>query len=186
MCGRTVIRDLDRQPLYRDYISTVAVPRGGEMGPGSIVTVLTQGARQPFWANMVWGFPTDDRPLFNARSETVLDKPTFAPAMAAQRILMPVEAFFEWRKDPSGTKTKFRFSLPNQRIFLIAGLYRRFGAQDYFTVLTKAADAQMQPYHHRQPVVVPDHLVHSWLTVTTALRELLAAVVSYQAQYHIV
>ena len=39
---------------------------------------------------------------FNARAESIDEKPAFRTAVAKHRCLIPADAFYEWRREPSG------------------------------------------------------------------------------------
>ena len=48
------------------------------------------------------GLPSS-RLLFNARGETLSDRPTFQSAFDSRRCLIPANGFYEWTKSPEGT-----------------------------------------------------------------------------------
>ena len=67
-----------------------------------------------------WGFAGKGRPLINARSETVREKPAFAASFRLRRCAVPCTGFFEWAAD----KTKFRFRLPDCDGAYLGGIFR--------------------------------------------------------------
>lgn len=62
---------------------------------------------------------------FNARSETVTEKPTFRSAVVSSRAAVPVDGYYEWRAPESGKgrKTPFFVHRADSRPIVFAGLY---------------------------------------------------------------
>lgn len=91
----------------------------------------------------------------------------FQRAVRERRCLVPVSGFYEWRRTPSGGKTKDKFAFQSQGgvdkgLMYLAGVYGEFlggfraGGFDGFAILTREADGQMRPYHDRMPVILDD------------------------------
>lgn len=147
------------------------------VAPGLIVPVVYKQAVIKL-ENMVWGFlpiwdSKEKKLLPNARIETAEFKPTFANAYVKNRCLIPVSAYYEWKKiiDPlSGKivkKEPYIFRLGDGKVFCIAGLYNvkeKNGAKVFtFTVLTKDATEEFKEIHDRMPVVINENLWQEWL-----------------------
>lgn len=103
--------------------------------------------------------------LFNARSETVMEKPAFRKAYEKRRCVIPASGFYEWQK-PS--KQPYYFTAPDG-IFPFAGLWERWNSPegelvDSFTILTTEANDTVRPVHGRMPVILSHNLVGAWLT----------------------
>lgn len=63
---------------------------------------------------------------FNARSETVLDKPSFRSAIRARRCAVPAEGYYEWKKTgtgTTGTKRPFFVHPQDGSLIYFAGIY---------------------------------------------------------------
>ena len=62
--------------------------------------------------------------LFNARAETLMEKPTFKKSLARRRCLVPADGFYEWRR-VQGMKAgiPMHISLKNREPFAFAGLW---------------------------------------------------------------
>ena len=119
--------------------------------------------------------------MINARSETVASKPAFRDAFRSRRCLVPIDYFYEWRKDepdnPKGSKTPFLIRPAAGGPFAVAGLWERWRAPEgealfTFTVLTTAPSRWMAQLHDRMPAVLPPEHWASWLAPDTSGREL--------------
>ena len=111
---------------------------------------------------LLWGFPGFDkgRLLINARAESVKDRPTFADSFAGRRCALPAAGFYEWDKK----KEKVIFTLPDRPILYLAGIYRPYGAENRFVVLTREANASMEPVHDRMPLILSGEEVLPWVS----------------------
>ena len=61
--------------------------------------------------------------MFNARAETIQEKPSFKTAFARRRCLIPADGFYEWQKQEKGPSKPFRFQLKGKQPFAFAGLW---------------------------------------------------------------
>ncbi len=120
-----------------------------------------------------WGLIPDTM-TFNARIETIFEKPSFRVAAPRQRCLIPVNAFWEYQHldkagnpDPVGKATKpFLIRLADDRVMLLGGLWSRWRGQLTMTVVTKPANALMSRIHNakqRMPVIVSPAEAEQWL-----------------------
>ena len=105
--------------------------------------------------------------MFNARSETVTDKPAFAEAFAERRCLVPVDGFYEWRNH-GGCKRPHYFSAADDRLLALAGLWSHWefpGGKvlESCSILTTSANQFMRRFHHRMPVILDDADCEPWL-----------------------
>lgn len=108
------------------------------------------------------------RPMINARAETVLDRPSFRGAIRYRRCLIPAQGFFEWRKNPDGSKTRFFLTLPHTPVMALAGIYERAvtsdgEVRDTAAILTREAAGPMAAVHDRLPLVLPPETFAAWL-----------------------
>ncbi|WP_104053999.1 MULTISPECIES: SOS response-associated peptidase [unclassified Arthrobacter] len=60
---------------------------------------------------------------FNARSETVLEKPTFRDAVVSRRCAVPVQGYYEWKTGPGKTKRPYYVQRADGALTFFAGLY---------------------------------------------------------------
>lgn len=120
---------------------------------------------------LVPGWSVDARAAaraFNARAETVATSPLFRDAFRRRRCLVPVDGFYEWRREGS-QRRPLRIHDPGERPLVLAGLWtgRRDPAtgewQRTFTIVTTRPNAFMAPIHDRMPVVLPPDSWATWL-----------------------
>lgn len=142
--------------------------RSGEVFPTDIVPVIVKAEGGSAVRPMRWGFPRvgGGGVVINSRSEKADVTPMFQKAVRERRCLVPMTGFFEWRRTPSGAKTKEKFFFQTEaarqshRLMYAAGVYGEFnggfqnGGYDGFAILAQPADEQMSPYHSRMPVLL--------------------------------
>ncbi|NMH70418.1 SOS response-associated peptidase [Bacillus sp. RO3] len=112
----------------------------------------------PHWADQKkW------KPLINARSETLLEKPSFKSLVHSKRIVIFGDGFYEWKQE-KGQKTPVRFQLRNGDPFVFAGLWDRNEGVSTSTILTTRANELVEPVHKRMPVILTDpDDIEKWL-----------------------
>lgn len=108
-----------------------------------------------------WGFPGfhGKQLIFNARTESVLEKKMFRECIKQRRAIVPATWFYEWNKN----KEKNIFYPKGGSVLYMAGLYNRYQDEDRFVILTTKANHSMQPVHDRMPLVLGQDEVHKWL-----------------------
>jgi putative SOS response-associated peptidase YedK len=80
----------------------------------------------PSW----WKKTTKDVPsTFNARAESVAEKPMFQSAFRHNRCIIPASGYFEWKKMPDGKQPYF-VSAADGDVLSIAGLRDRWRSTD--------------------------------------------------------
>jgi putative SOS response-associated peptidase YedK len=105
---------------------------------------------------------------FNARAETITTSPLFRDAFRRRRCLVPVDGFYEWRRD-GAARRPLRIHDPADGLLALAGLWT--GRRDdetgewrrTFTIVTTRPNTFMAPIHDRMPVVVPRDAWSRWL-----------------------
>lgn len=106
--------------------------------------------------------PMAVKSTFNARGETVATKPMFRSAFKKSRILVPVDAFYEWK---AGTpKQPYAFTRADGSPIVFAGLrewWRDAEGVELHTATTMAGPDM--PIHNRQPVVLERENWEYWL-----------------------
>jgi len=109
---------------------------------------------------------------FNARSETVAEKPMFRDAFRRGRCLIPAAGFYEWRSEGSAKYPFFIHPVSEDRICSLAGICSlktdpETGEESgSYSILTAPADARMAWIHNsklRMPLILRRHDEAAWL-----------------------
>lgn len=155
-------------PLFapRDYVT-----------PGGPIAVVRNGATgQREFAVLRWGFVPSwtkemqpGRPLLNARSETVYEKPTFRNAIRRRRCLIPADGFYEWQGDVPGKKQAWYVHKPDHGAFTFGGVWEHWmhanGSElESVALLTCAPNLPLSDIHDRSPVVIGPKDYDRWLS----------------------
>lgn len=120
----------------------------------------------------------------NARVENVQQSPVFRDAFYKRRCLVPSMGFYEWRKNPDGTKTPFFIRLKSRPVFSFAGIWDNWKDAEgkelkTYSILTCEPNEVMKPIHARMPVILPREIEEQWATLTTPISALLSLLKPY-------
>lgn len=166
MCGRFYIDDdlkEDLDSLLKDLNQKLKDGlnyKAGEVFPTNHAVVLVKDKKH---AEVVkWRYPgwKNKGVIFNARSESVLQKKMFEKGFTKNRCLIPVSGFYEWNHG----KEKYYFHLQNEKVLYLGGIMDEFQGEKCFTILTREADVIMEPIHNRMPVVIAAEAADTWLS----------------------
>ncbi len=112
--------------------------------------------------------------LFNARGETVAEKPSFRSAFARRPCVIPVDGFYEWDHRAGTAKQPHYFTRVDAQPLLFAGLFDHWrdpeGPADAAptatcTIITTEPGEDIDAIHDRMPVVLELNDVETWLNV---------------------
>lgn len=182
MCGR-----FTQQFSYSDlhaYFEFFGQPLGNleprySICPTQQITVVLQaptgghslqrmrwGLVPPWWKKTLKELPA----TFNARAETVAEKPTFRSAFQSRRCIIPASGTYEWQ-DTSDGKQPWYFTPCDGPIFMIAGLWESWtdpanpiAPLMSATMVITEANAFVGQYHDRMPVLLDKPAVADWLS----------------------
>ncbi len=105
--------------------------------------------------------------MFNARSETVAEKPAFKTAFKRRRCLIPATRFYEWKKEDAG-KVPYALGMADNSPFAMAGLWESWQGPEEIglytcTIITTQPNELVAPLHDRMPVILPPEACRRWL-----------------------
>lgn len=175
MCGRFVITSPPaalRQAF--GYAEQPNFPPRHNIAPTQPVPVviLENGGRH--FRLMRWGLvpawakdPRKISLMFNARSETVQDRPAFKNAMKRRRCLIPADGYYEWQSAP-GRRRPFFIHRRDGGPVGFAGLAETWigpngEEMDSVAIITAPASPDLAVLHHRVPVTIAADDFERWL-----------------------
>ena len=135
---------------------------GQDVFPSDPSTVIRGGEGALLAENMQWGYrvPNGSGLIINARAETAKEKKMFSDSVRNRRCVIPASGFYEWDK----YKTKYRFTLPDSGLILLAGFYRDEEDGRRYTILTTEANDSMKPVHGRMPLMIGRDEIRPWIS----------------------
>jgi putative SOS response-associated peptidase YedK len=177
MCGRFgasfQYRDIKvAWNLYGDFSGYF--PRYN-IAPSQDVPVIVRSENRNELKPMRWGLvpswapdPSMGQRMINARSETLLEKPSFKELVSRRRCLVPADGFYEWRSE-GRVKVPMWIRLKGGKPFAFPGLWdswldRDTGSELYsFTIITTRANGLVRRIHDRMPVIYDAAMGRQWL-----------------------
>jgi putative SOS response-associated peptidase YedK len=95
-------------------------------------------------------------------------KPAFRDAFKRRRCLVPIEAFYEWKKLGPKEKQPYAIALADRGVMALAGLWENWKspAEEWvrsFTIVTTTPNALCAEIHDRMPVILPPEAWPAWL-----------------------
>lgn len=178
MCGRyaTSRSADDLSALFESYDET-----GGAVGPDfnvaptdpvPLVRVSRDGHRVlsvgrwglvPHWSRNAAGAAR----MINARAETIATSRAYAPSFTRRRCLVPADGWYEWVREPGGTRRPYYMTPRDGSVLAFAGIWSVWESEGRelltFSVLTTAAVGELAEVHDRMPLLLPRQRWASWL-----------------------
>lgn len=165
MCGRFYIddetaREIERiaRKINRKNAKT------GDVHPSEPALILRADHDSMVTEVLKWGYESARKNtlIFNARSETVREKPMFRYDYETRRCLVPACKFYEWKRIGEKKKEKYEFSARGEILYL-AGIYHKEPEGGRFTILTREAEGCMTQIHSRMPLILHREEMEAWL-----------------------
>jgi len=176
MCGRFVLlTDLSVIIESFDIQDVTSESRpGNNISPGQQVAAVLRKDDHNSLVDFRWGLipswakdPSIGNKMFNARAETIAEKPSFKNAFQKKRCLIVADGFYEWQK-LGKVKKPLYFSLKSGRPFGFAGLHETWVSPEHqpihtCTIITTEPNELIQPIHNRMPVIVEKDQEADWI-----------------------
>jgi putative SOS response-associated peptidase YedK len=169
------------QVFGEDHIPRNLPPRH-DIAPTTFIDVVTSRIRNreivgremvpmrwgliPTW----WKKPRKEVPAtFNARAETVAERPMFRGAFRHRRCIIPASGFYAWT-DNQGERQPYLFTAADDApILALAGLWDRWIDPDNFdevisaTIIVSDLSVWMTAFRSPMPVLLETHDFDGWL-----------------------
>jgi putative SOS response-associated peptidase YedK len=183
MCGRFTQNYTWEQ--VHDFLSVFGPPRNlrprYNIAPTTTIDAVRPGESGRELVSMRWGLipgwwkkTVKELPAtFNARAESVAEKPMFRGAFKQPRCIIPASGYFEWTGEKGAKQPHLFTAADGSPILAFAGLWDRWRdpatAEDVLscTMVVSGANAWMTPYHDRMPVLLTPPEFEGWLAVTS-------------------
>lgn len=135
----------------------------GDIHPGDMAPVLVRTMDGIRLVRQSWGLPVPQEYgkglIFNARAESVLEKPMFRDGVRRRRAVIPARGFYEWNR----AREKVTFSQEGDAPMYLAGFFNQYEEGSRFVILTTEANAWMKDTHDRMPLLLERREVAEWL-----------------------
>lgn len=176
MCGRysNHLKEMTEwADLLGDWPGEARLSRN--IAPTQVIPVLVKENSKHRCRQMRWGlvpaWSDTAKPryaTFNARAESVDQKPAFRQAFAqSQSCLIPAAAYYEWQGG-KGNKVMYSVGFQDRSPLLMAGLWSCWQQEDKplysCTILTRAAVPALATFHPRMPLLLDQGSVSGWLS----------------------
>ena len=177
MCGRFVLETPLKATaeIFNAQMaeSLVTVPNFN-ICPSENISVLVSNSGERKLGQMRWGFVphwcksvADGPLLFNARAETLAEKPAFRDACRKRRCLIPADGFYEWEKKVGSKSKPFYVRRSDRQQMIFAGIWQFSGdSEDRIptcTIITVPASEQISGIHNRMPLLIDPSDWAGWL-----------------------
>jgi putative SOS response-associated peptidase YedK len=141
----------------------------------------------PFWVKNIESANKLRRKTFNAKAETLAEKPSFRNSLKTKRCLVVTNGFYEWQT-LGKEKIPFFMGLKDEKFVALAGLYDTWTNMETgevlntFTVITTRANPKMEEIHNlkkRMPVILSPDNETTWLAPNLTAHDLNTTFVPY-------
>lgn len=178
MCGRytlfasfeKILEEFDIQQAIKEIFYEASY----NIAPSQHVLSIINDGQKNRMGFLKWGlipsWAKDEKmasKMINARSETVDEKPSFKKSFYQRRCLIPMDSFYEWKKEGK-SKTPMRITMKDNSLFGVAGLWDTWKtptgeAIHTCTILTTEPNELMKDIHDRMPVILNKKQQLTWL-----------------------
>jgi putative SOS response-associated peptidase YedK len=164
MCGRfeNKVREDWMQEKFAEFNLTLIFRdttdnrKFENIAPTNSIVAIMNDEEDLFGSANKWGikFSVKLPLIFNSRIETILEKHFWKMLFDKNRCIVPMTAFFEWKKDKT-KKVPYRISLKKEEMFFVPGLYNKDKeGNKTISLITTQPNDFMKNIHNRMPVIL--------------------------------
>ena len=168
MCGRFVLETplkATAEIFNAKMAKSLVMVPNFNICPSEKISVLVSNSGKRKLGQMRWGFVPhwyksvlDGPLLFNARAETLAEKPAFRDACRKRRCLIPADGFYEWKKKVGSKSKPFYVRKSDRQQMIFAGIWQfsddREDRIPTCTIITVPASEQISEIHNRMPLLI--------------------------------
>ena len=177
MCGRFTQERSDSELAAIFEAEPLDLDPGGRfnVAPTDPASIVVEKAERRALVSYRWGLvphwsadASGAARKINARAETVATSSAFRDSLARHRCIVPVDGFYEWRRD-GGRRLPYYIRNRDTMPLALAGLWAGWrdpesgDVRRTFTIVTTEANELIASLHDRMPVVLPPESWATWL-----------------------
>lgn len=177
MCGRNTLTE-NTKSIIKDFSidswdSKQIIPQYN-ICPSSYTPVLISKNNTRIVRDMKWGLipswssnSSIGNQMINARSESILEKPSFQNLVNKNRCIIFSSGYFEW-KTLNNKKHPFYITKSTNKILPLAGLWTTWKSKKSelihsYTIITGKAQSSLENIHHRMPIILKRNNIEKWI-----------------------
>ena len=187
--GATLIDpDKYRPSYYYNAFGLPEIPAICSTEPGKIK--LLRWGLIPSWTRSAEDAKSIRFKTFNARSESLATKPSFAAPARSKRCIVPVKGFYEWQH-VGNDKIPWYIYHAEDEILSLAGVFDDWvettTGEKYstFSIITTDANELLAMIHNsgkRMPAILSPEDEKKWLSISTSLESALSLLQPYPSE----
>ena len=142
------------------------------ISPGQDVNVIISYKHENYFLKSNWGYnffntnTQNKQVVINSRIETIKTKLLFKDSFLKRKCVIPANGYFEWSKK-HGEKKPYFIKLGEGELIYFAGVWRKEKYNNdkrrVFSIITKAANSNVNKIHHRMPLVLNANAAQDYL-----------------------
>ena len=177
MCGRNTLTE-NTKSIIKDFSidswdSKQIIPHYN-IYPSSYTPVLISKNKTRVVKDMKWGLipswasnSSIGNQMINARSESILEKPSFQNLVNKNRCIIFSSGYFEW-KILNKKKQPFYITKSTNKILPLAGLWTTWESKKSeithsYAIITGKAQSNLEHIHHRMPIILRRNNIEKWI-----------------------
>ena len=177
MCGRVNVSDNEGVRLLLESMGMQTWPTRDpryNIAPTQTLDVVTLETDLTL-VSMSWGVSMTlpgkkgmvTKRIQNSRDDKVWSSRLWKPLIQSQRVLVPVNGFYEWKRENRKLVAAYHITPANQPAMFFAGIYKHSGdlsQKPEVSVITTSANNAMSEVHDRMPVILTsNNAAMAWL-----------------------
>ena len=174
MCGRFAsYKNLNKlKNIFNICNSDFDTTLSYNISPGQDVNIVLNYKLDNYLLSSNWGYnfinskTKNNQSVINSRIETINSKLLFKDSFLKRKCIIPANGYFEW-SEKEGEKKPYYIQLGDGELIYFAGVWRKEKYNNdkrrVFSIITKAADSNINKIHHRMPLVLNANAAQDYL-----------------------